>query len=152
MPPRQLSRYASKGAFDLLAADDDDGQNDDFSDDGDEEQDIAPAPPASTPASSTKLTKTQQKKLAKEAREAKKAQKQANSNFPPTSGEASSVPSEGAASTITDVAAPSAERDSPVVEIPVQKVAAADDKATASAAPGPVPNGSAPMTKTANET
>lgn len=147
-----MSRYASKGAFDLLAADDVDEEGVDASED-DDDAPIAPAPPASTPAGSTKLTKTQQKKLAKEAREAKKAEKQVASATPtPPDENSRSVPNENAASGIADVAAPHAERSSPTIEIPVQRVAPADDPATASAAPGPVPNGAAAGIKAANET
>lgn len=82
MPPRVASRFASRGAFDALAAQKGDNSSDDHSsDESDDGEDAAVvAQPAVHPEQSQKLTKTQQKKLAKEAREAKKREKQAKSN------------------------------------------------------------------------
>ncbi|CAO1616211.1 unnamed protein product [Parajaminaea phylloscopi] len=141
--PQATSRFASRGAFDLLASDDiDDGASSDAASDNEVEPTSTdvPTPPQNiskdagnaTPAAA-KLTRTQQKKLAKEARDAKKGQasqpQQADQSSSATQsaqasvglaeadvssfGQApSSVPSEGAAAEIAQAAkGPAAQRE-----------------------------------------
>lgn len=153
------SRFASRGAFDVLAADDSDADDSPSESDNELVNSAVPTPPQNIVGtdSPARLTRTQQKKLAKEAREAKKAQR--SGNAPPTPpAQKSSVPDEGVASQIADVAAggpsaadkgPLATKTEPVVGIPAravpsqqplsQRAEPVQAAAAAAAAPSPAP-------------